>query len=152
MEKDIVEKKKEIQKNINRTHEVQEDSRLNVLNRQVNEYISDIKKGNERHQMMEIQTKKHANQVNLAERKAKELEEIKKKEREDIESIKDSYKSNTTKRVNDLIDNLRKRREEIKAKTYAPTSAVRESMNIGTGQSQARNYGLNVIPPQRQEP
>ena len=49
MEKDIVEKKKEIQKNINRTHEVQEDSRLNVLNRQVNEYISDIKKGNERH-------------------------------------------------------------------------------------------------------
>ena len=63
--------------------------------------------------------------MNLAERKAKELEEIKRKEKEDIESIKDSYKSNTTKRVNDLIDNLRKRREEIKAKTYAPTSAVR---------------------------
>ena len=36
MEKNIVDKKKEIQKNINRTHEVQEDSRLNVLNRQVN--------------------------------------------------------------------------------------------------------------------
>jgi hypothetical protein len=36
MEKEIIEKKKAIQNNINRTHEVQEDSRLNVLNRQVN--------------------------------------------------------------------------------------------------------------------
>ena len=48
--------------------------------------------------------------MSLAERKAKELEEIKRKEKEDIESIKDTYKSNTTKRVNDLIENLRKRR------------------------------------------
>lgn len=76
--------------------------------------------------MLEADIKKEVPEMNLAEKKAKEFEEIKKKEKEDIESIKDTYKSNTTKRVTDLIENLRKRREEIKAKTYAPTSPVRD--------------------------
>jgi hypothetical protein len=37
---------------------VQEDSRLNVLNRQVNEYITEIKKGNDRHALMEAEMRK----------------------------------------------------------------------------------------------
>jgi hypothetical protein len=40
--------------------------------------------------------------------------------------LKDTYKSNTTKRVNDLIENLRKNREKVAAKRNAPTSAIRD--------------------------
>ena len=105
---------------------MQADNKLNVLNREVTEKISEIRKANERHIQLETEMKREDKEESLAERKAKEIEQIKKKEREEIESIKDSYKSNTTKRVNDLIETLRKKREAIQGKRNAPTSSIRD--------------------------
>jgi hypothetical protein len=48
--------------------------------------------------------------MTYAEKKEQELEEIRRKEHEDVSSIKDSFKSNTCERVNNLIESVRKKR------------------------------------------
>jgi hypothetical protein len=48
-----IEYKKDLHKNIEKVQQVQEDNRLNVLNREVTERITEIKKANERHALLE---------------------------------------------------------------------------------------------------
>jgi hypothetical protein len=76
--------------------------------------------------LLEADLRKEDHEESLAVRRERELDTIRKQEKEDIESIKDTYKSSTTKRVNDLIENLRKNREKASAKRNAPTSAIRD--------------------------
>ena len=56
---------------MDRVNQVQADNKLNVLNREVTEKISEIRKANDRHIELEAELKKEDKHESLAEKKAK---------------------------------------------------------------------------------